>query len=544
MSSTGTPGPSHWPPGVPRHLAPPATHLFANAEAAAERFGHKPFLVCGETRLSFARFRDQALAVAGWLQHAAGVRRADRVLLALPNGVAWALACYGILRADAVLVPANPAGRREELERLAADSGATVAFVARELLGEALPLLGTWLERIVVVDGDDAATPPPADTRLVPWPAVRAFGQPPAPPHAGPDDPAVLPYTSGTTGEIKGCLHTHASVMSALAAGAAWFACPPDAVFLATLPFFHVTGFTGSLNVPLYVGGTVVLLPHWNRNAAAALVRRHRVTHWHCITTMVVDLLAHPRLHTLELSSLRCIRGGGAAMPEAVAQRLKDSTGLDYVEGYGLTETMAATLLNPPHRPKPQCLGIPMFGVDARILEPGTRRELPRGRRGEIVLSAPQLMRGYWRRPEADAEAFVEIDGRRFLRTGDLGYVDADGYFFMTDRLKRVINSAGFKVWPAEVEALLYRHPAVQEACVIGTPDVRRGEAVKALVVPRPGHEALDTRALIGWMRRHLAACKCPRLVQLVPSLPRSASGKVMWRQLQDEERAGGTAAR
>jgi fatty-acyl-CoA synthase len=539
---------AHWPPGVPRQVAPTATHLFRNVEAAAGRFGPKPFIVCRDTVLTHAQLREQAEAVAGWLQQACGVRRGDRVLLALPNGPQWALACFGILRADAVVVPLNPMSRREELELLATDSGATVAFVTPALLGEVTPLLGGVLERVVLVDcGEEPPRPvtlsPQPDTLLVAWDEVMACPQRPGPVQAGADDAAVMPYTSGTTGRPKGCVHTHRSVMSAVVAGATWFSCPPDAVFLATLPFFHVTGFVGSLNVPLYVGATVAVLPRWSRSAAAAAMQRHRVTHWHATTTMVVDLLAHRRLEAMDLSSLRCIRGGGAAMPEAVAQRLKTATGQDYIEGYGLTETMAATHLNPPQRPKPQCLGLPLFGVDACVVEPGTLRELPRGESGEILIHAPQLMQGYWRQPGADAEAFVHIDGKRFLRTGDLGHVDEDGYFFMTDRLKRMINAAGYKVWPAEVEALLYRHPAVQEACVIATPDTQRGEAVKALVVLRPDTPSPSARELIAWTRRHLAAYKCPRIVQFVPSLPRSASGKVMWRALQARERAGAAAS-
>ena len=174
-------------------------------------------------------------------------------------------------------------------------------------------------------------------------------------------------------------------------------------------------------------------------------------------------------------------------MPEAVVRRLKELVGLEYIEGYGMSETMAATHLNPPQRPKPQCLGIPMFDVDSRIVDPDTLRELPPGESGEIVVHGPQVMQGYWNNPEATADAFVEIDGKRFLRTGDLAIVDDDGYFFMTDRLKRMINASGFKVWPAEVEALMYQHPAIQEACVIAARDDKRGETVKALVVLQPG---------------------------------------------------------
>ncbi|MDZ5457962.1 AMP-binding enzyme [Azohydromonas lata] len=223
-------------------------------------------------------------------------------------------------------------------------------------------------------------------------------------------------------------------------------------------------------------------------------------------------------------------------MPQAVAQQLKARTGLDYIEGYGLSETMAATHLNPPHRPKAQCLGLPLFGVDARVIDPRTLREVPPGASGEIVVHAPQLMRDYWRQPQADAAAFMCIEGKRFLRTGDFGRVDEESYFFMTDRLKRMINCGGLKVWPAEVEALLYRHPAVQEVCVVATPDARRSEAVKALVVRRTSSADVDKRALMHWTRQHLAAYKCPRVVKFVASLPRLDSGKLLWRVLQDRE--------
>src|SRR6185295_4777260 len=203
------------------------------------------------------------------------------------------------------------------------------------------------------------------------------------------------------------------------------------------------------------------------------------------ITTMLVDFLANPRLADYDLSSLRVLGGGGAAMPEAFARKLEDVFGLAYVEGYGLSETMAPTHINPPHRPKRQCGGIPIFNTDARIIDPETRAELGVGEVGEIVVQGPQVFKGYWRQEAATREAFIEHDGKRFFRTGDLGYYDEDGYFFITDRLKRMINCSGYKVWPAEVEAMLYAHPAIQEACVIGARDAYRGETVKALVVLR-----------------------------------------------------------
>ena len=228
-------------------------------------------------------------------------------------------------------------------------------------------------------------------------------------------------------------------------------------------------------------------------------------------------------------------------MPAAVAQRL-ESRGIVFCEGYGLSETMAATHINPPDRPKQQCLGIPIYGVDSRVVDPVTLVELVPGEVGEIVTHGPQVFQGYWNKPEQTAEVLVDIEGKRFLRTGDLGRVDEDGYFFMVDRLKRMINAAGFKVWPSEVETLMYQHPAVLEACVIGIKDARRGETVKALVVPRPEWRGRVTeQALSEWCRENMAAYKVPRIIALVEQLPKSGSGKIQWRELQEREAAAQT---
>jgi fatty-acyl-CoA synthase len=204
-----------------------------------------------------------------------------------------------------------------------------------------------------------------------------------------------------------------------------------------------------------------------------------------------------------------------------------------------MSETMAATHSNPIDRPKEQCLGMPIFDVDSRVVDPVTLQELPQGQTGEILVHGPQVMQGYWNKPEATAEAFVQIDGKRFLRTGDLAYVDEEGYFFFVDRLKRMINAAGFKVWPAEVEALLYQHPAIQEACVIAAADPRRGETVKAVIVLKPAFVGQVTEQEIAdWAHGHMAAYKSPRIVQFVENLPKSGTGKVMWRALQEAEKA------
>ncbi len=225
-------------------------------------------------------------------------------------------------------------------------------------------------------------------------------------------------------------------------------------------------------------------------------------------------------------------------MPRAVAEKLHSRCSLTYIEGYGLTETMAPSHINPPARPKRQCLGLPIFDTDSRVVEPGTLQQLPVGEVGEIVTAGPQVFEGYWNNPAATAECFIEIEGRPFLRTGDLGYVDEDGYFLFVDRLKRMVNAAGFKVWPAEVEAQLYSHPSIQEVVVIAKPDARRGETVKALVVLRAGESGRVTpEQLSQWARERMAAYKVPREWEFVASLPKSATGKIQWRLLQEQEK-------
>ncbi len=550
---------AHWPPGLPKHLTLPETNVFHNAEVSAARYPNKPFIVFYDTPVTFAEFKDEAERIAGYLQHECGVKAGDRVLLYMQNSPQWVLAFYGILRANAVVVPVNPMNMTEELKHYVRDTGATTAFVPQDLHAQMQPLVANddnaqGLQHLIVVTYSDYLkrptdlTVPPfvaeprktfAEHGSVAWTEVLAKNLRPGPITTGPDDLCVMPYTSGTTGHPKGCMHTHRSTMSTLVGGVHWFGRTQDAVFLSVLPYFHVTGMAGSMNGPMYVGGTIVILPRWDRDAAAQLMERYKVTVWQVISTMMIDFLSNPKLAQYDLSSLQGIRGGGAAMPEAICAKLKELTGLDYVEGYGMSETLAATHINPPHRPKKQCLGIPVFDVDARVVDPETMRELGIGETGEIVVNAPQVMRGYWNNEQATRDTFVEIDGKPFLRTGDLAQVDEDGYFFMVDRLKRMINAAGFKVWPAEVEALMYHHPAIHEACVIGMRDARRGETVKALVVLKPEYKGkVSEQDIITWSHDHMAAYKSPRIVEFVESLPKSGSGKVQWRELQEQEAA------
>jgi fatty-acyl-CoA synthase len=332
-------------------------------------------------------------------------------------------------------------------------------------------------------------------------------------------------------------MHTHRTLMPNAVGGALWGFVSAESVSLGVVPMFHITGFLYGVLSPAWTGSTVVVMPRWDRELAGRLIARHRITHWTCIPTMVIDLFGSPNYAGFDLSSLRYLSGGGAAMPQAVAQRLLDEFGLTFAEGYGLTETAAPSHANPPERAKLQCLGMPIFGVDSRIVDPQTLRELPPGEAGEIVTHGPMVFQGYWGHPEATREAFIEIDGKRFFRTGDLGRMDEEGYFFITDRLKRMINASGFKVWPTEVELMLFKCPLVLEACIIATRDAYRGETVKALVVLRPGaREGAQPQQVIDWAREHMAAYKVPRVVEFVDALPKSGSGKVMWRLLQEQE--------
>ncbi|KRB91508.1 long-chain fatty acid--CoA ligase [Noviherbaspirillum sp. Root189] len=543
-----------WPGTLPKHLTVPQTNLYYNVEVSATRFPDKPYILFYDTPITFAEFRDETERIAGFLQQECKVKQGDRVLLYLQNSPQFILAYYGILRANAVVVPVNPMNRTNELRHYVSDTGATTAVVPQDLYAQIAPLLGEGLEQVVVAAYSDylkrptdlripefvsAPREPITGKGVTLWSDMLAKNLRPGPLTTGPDDLCVMPYTSGTTGNPKGCMHTHRSVMYSVVASMQWFGTQQDATLLSVLPFFHVTGMQGSMSGPLYLGSTIVLLPRWDREVAVECIQRYRVTSLQVISTMVVDLLANPKIGEYNLSSIKGVRGGGAAMPEAVAQKLNDIFGVPYVEGYGMSETMAATHINPPQRPKKQCLGVPLFDVDARVVDPSDFHELPPGEVGEIVVNAPNVMLGYWNHPEGTREAFVEIGGKRFLRTGDLAMTDEDGYFFMVDRLKRMINASGFKVWPAEVEALMYQHPAIQEACVIGTRDPKRGETVKAVIVLREAFRGkVSEQDIVEWAHQNMAAYKSPRIVQFAESLPKSSTGKIQWRELQEKENA------
>jgi fatty-acyl-CoA synthase len=547
----------HWPPALPKTLDVPRTSVYYNLEVSARRYPDKAAIDFYGKRISFREFQRQAELLAGFLQRRCGLAAGERVLLYAQNGPHFMIGYYAILRADAVVVPVNPMNRAEELRHYIEDAGARVIVSTQELWERIAPLVGTTLLEHVVLGAhaeylDPATDLPvpdfvrapaaiPAYGGVTPWREALAAGLAPSEHRAGPDDLAVMPYTSGTTGKPKGCMHTHSTVLATSTAYAHWRAATNGSVVLAALPMFHVTGMQSGMNMPVQTGCTAVVLSRWDRACAAMQIERARITGITGITTMMVDLLAWPELDKFDLSSLVTLGGGGAAMPEALAKKLADRFGLEFVEGYGLSETMAPSHINPAHRPKRQCGGIPIFGVDSRVLDPDTFRECGVREVGEIVMRGPQVFKGYWKQEQATREAFVEHDGHTFFRSGDLGYYDEDGYFFITDRLKRMINCSGYKVWPAEVEAMLYAHPDVQEACIIGARDAYRGETVKAFIVLKAAARGRVTpEDIIAWAQEKMAAFKVPRVVHFVDELPKTATGKVFWRKLQEEENEKG----
>jgi fatty-acyl-CoA synthase len=513
-------------------------------------------LVFYGTAVSYRQLYAEVELIAGWLQQQ-GVSRGDRVLLYMQNSPQFVIGYYAILRADAVVVPVSPMNLREEMRYCVRDSGAGIALAGQELLEQIQPLVGNGLRQLLVAAYrdyvDDIAQPGLPDVVTAPraaatgpaltrWCDALEAGHAASLSRAGPEDLAVLPYTSGTTGVPKGVMHSHRSVQATLISGVQWFNATQDAVSLATLPLYHVTGMQHCMNGPLFAGATTVLLTRWNRELAARSIEHSGVDRWTAIPTMLIDFMATPDLAQYDLSSLKVLVGGGAAMPAAVALRLQEM-GLTYVEGYGLTETISQTHMNPPQRPKSQCLGIPVTDTEALVIDPDDLSIRPSPEVGEIVVRGPQVFKGYWNQPEATRNAFVDIDGKSWFRTGDLGYVDADGYFFMVDRLKRMINAAGYKVWPAEIEATLYLHPAIREACVVAVRDARRGETVKAVIVLNESYRgAISAEDVMAWASGQMAAYKVPRQVEFVETLPKTASGKILWRLIQEQQQRGSSA--
>lgn len=487
---------------------------------------------------------------------ALGIRKGDRVGLFLPNVPHYIAAYYGAMMAGAIVVNFSPLYTAEELIHQAQDSGirVLVTLSARQLFDPAMAVLeACQLDKLIV--GSIAGALPagksmlyrlfkrsevadvPADPRIIRFSDVLAEPGAHSLPEVRADDVALLQYTGGTTGRPKGAMLSHQN-LTANARQVNMIDPDPDQPdrILGVLPFFHVFANTAVLNRTINHGGMIVMLPRFDAKQALDAITRTRITSLPGVPTMFQALLDNPALARTDFSSLRVCISGGAPLPQEVKKRFEAATQSRLVEGYGLTESSGVVSANPYARPgKSGTIGQPIPGTRVKLVdrEDATKPAAP-GEPGEIVVAGPQIMQGYWNRPDADADTFT-ADG--YLRTGDVGEIDAEGYIRVVDRIKDMIAVGGFKVFPSQVEQVLYRHPQVREALVIGIPDAYRGECPKAFVTLAADADA-DGDALMAWLNPQIGKHERVCAVEVRDSLPKTLVGKLSRKELVAEEKA------
>ena len=492
------------------------TNLNSVLEQAAADHGERPAVRMDRLVLSYAQLWDAAGRMTSLLSFL-GIAPGDRVAVMLPNVPAFPIAFYGALGAGAVVVPMNPLLKSREVAGHLSDSGATVLLAWHTATEEAAKGAAETGARVIeVADPDFSALL--AGFTPVPESVPRAD-----------DDDAVILYTSGTTGKAKGAELTHAGLTrnAALTATTLLNAGPGDVV-MGCLPLFHSFGLTCALNATITSGATLTLLPRFEPAKALEIIGRDKVTIFEGVPTMYAAMLHDPASAQAESASLRVCVSGGAAMPVEIMRGFEQAFGCMILEGYGLSETSPVASFNHPGKVrKPGSIGTPVEGVEMRVVN-DEGAELPVGEIGEIVILGHNVMKGYWGQPEATAAAIT--DG--WFRTGDLARVDEDGYFYIVDRKKDLIIRGGYNVYPREVEEVLYEHPAVAEAAVVGIPDEELGEEIGAAVTLKPGANATPAE-LRAFARERIAPYKYPRRVWLVPGVPKGPTGKILRREVQ-----------
>ncbi len=500
-------------------------------EHAVDR-ADRPALIDGPTGrvLTYGELHAGVGRIAGAL-HARGIGPGDVVGICCPNAPEWALVFHGVLAAGAAVTTLNSLYTVDEMVPQLRDARARMLVTVPAFLDRAVPAAEAAGVEEVVVLGEAAGVTALDD--------LLASGAEPPGVRVDPAATAALPYSSGTSGVPKGVVLTHRNLVANIVQMLVGHRVDEDDTTIAFLPFFHIYGMTVIMNVGLRQGATIVTMPRFELEPFLGLLARHRVTRAYVVPPVVLALAKHPSVAGHDLSALEVVFSGAAPRGEDLAQACAERVGAPVAQGYGMTECSPVSHITPDEEAgrRMGSVGLLAAGTECRLVDPATEEDVAAGGRGEIWIRGPQVMRGYLRNPDATAATLV--DG--WLRTGDIGTVDADGWFTIVDRLKELIKYKGFQVAPAELEALLVTHPGIADAAVIGVADNEAGQVPKAFVVPRDG--ALTATAVEAWVGERVAPHKRVRVVELVEEIPKSPSGKILRRLLIERERARVAAA-
>jgi long-chain acyl-CoA synthetase len=492
-----------------------------------ETHGDKTAFKLDDIELSYSMLDEGSARVAG-LFESKGLEPGDRVGLMMPNVPYFPAIYFGILRAGGIVVPMNVLLKKREVGFYLEDSGAKLLFAWADVAEAAeAGAADAGAEAILVRPGD-------FEKLLAEQEPVRDVAE-----KTG-DDTAVILYTSGTTGKPKGAELSHSNLYkNSKGVSEKLGEMSADDVLLGALPLFHSFGQTCTMNSAISVGATVTMLPRFDPDKALQIIQRDRVTLFQGVPTMYNAMLHSDSCESADCSTLRICMSGCAAMPAELMRAFEEKFGCIILEGYGLSETSPVASFNHPDRErKPGSIGTPIEGVEMQVWD-DDGNELPQGEVGEIVIRGHNIMKGYWNRPEANQEAITEAG---WFRTGDMATVDEDGYFFIVDRKKDLIIRGGYNVYPREIEEVLYEHPAIQEAAVVGVPHDELGEDVGAAVVLKEG-ESLDADELKSYVKEQVAAYKYPRRIWFVDELPKGPTGKILKREIEVPEKVEAPSA-
>lgn len=523
--------------GVPATLEYPQTTMPQLLDRAAANSPDHVAIIFAGREITYRALAGMVHRFAAALARL-GVKKGDRVALMSPNCPQYVVAYMAIQKIGGVVVQVNPMYTERELGYILMDSGTEVIVAYDALYPRVRNVYGsTPLKHVILFALGEPAVEAPSGVLWMEKLLEEAPSAVPAVKINPAEDLAVLQYTGGTTGFPKGAMLTHRNIVANAVQVMAW---APESSYgqervLAVLPFFHVYGMTVAMNQAVLMGFTQIILPRFEVNQVLECIHAYKPTLFHGVPTMYVAINNHPEVRKYDMSSIKYCISGSAPLPVEVANKFEELTGGYLVEGYGLTEASPVTHCNPLRgRRKVGSIGLPYPDTICKIVDLETgERELPPGEIGELCVKGPQVMKGYWNMPEETAK--VLRDG--WLYTGDIARMDEEGYFYIVDRKKDMIIAGGFNIYPREVEEVLFEHPKVLEAVVVGIPDPYRGETVKAYVVLKQGQTATEEE-LIAYCRTKLAAYKVPRQIEFRESLPKSSVGKTLRRLLREEEMA------